>query len=56
MRAATEAADIGKQMNLGKATVEKIEAIGDNNKKSGGYGKAHQAKYGICFGDVRKDC
>ena len=47
---------IANQTPLGKATVEKLESIGDNNKKSGGCGKSHQAKDGRDFGDVQKGC
>ena len=51
----TKAAEIAEQMPLGKATVDKLEAIEDN-KKIGGCGKSHQSKDGINVGDVQKYC
>ena len=38
-RAATKASDIAKQTTLGKATVENIKAIEDNNKRVEAVGK-----------------
>ena len=38
-RAATKAEDIAKQMTFGRATMEKLEAIEDNNKRVEAVGK-----------------